>query len=155
MSHIILAPQFDIPVNSPGLNSHNTMLKLTRKLEYALIALCHMQNTRDTFISAKEMADMYLIPQELLAKTLQKMAKLNYIKAAQGPRGGYRIRKGLTEISLTQFIEDMEGPIGIVDCNINSDCVQLENCNIRMPIKQLNNNIRAIINGIRVGDITS
>jgi len=65
------------------------------------------------------------------------------------------MRKGLTEISLTQFIEDIEGPIGLVDCTINSDCVQLDNCNIRMPIKQINNNIRAIFNGIRVGDITS
>ena len=131
------------------------MLKLTRKLEYALIALRYMQDKRDTFISAKEIAGMYLIPQELLAKTLQQMAKLNYIKAAQGPSGGYQLRKGLTKISLTQFIEDIEGPIGIVDCTINSDCVQLDNCNIRMPIKQINNNIRAIFNGIRVGDITS
>ena len=131
------------------------MLKLTRKLEYALIALRHMQDKRNTFISTKEIAGMYLIPQELLAKILQQMAKLNYIKAARGPQGGYRIRKGLTEISLTQFIEDMEGPIGIVDCNINSDCVQLDNCNIRMPLKQINKNIRAIFNGIRVGDITN
>jgi len=131
------------------------MLKLTRKLEYALIALRHMQDKGDTFISAKKISDMYLIPQELLAKTLQQMVKLNYIKAAQGPRGGYRIRKGLSEISMTQFMEDLEGPIGIVDCNINSDCIQLDNCNIRLPIKQINNNIRAIFNEIRVGDITS
>ena len=131
------------------------MLKLTRKLEYALIALRHMKDKRDTFISSKEIADMYLIPQELLAKILQKMAKLNYIKAAQGPSGGYRMKKSLREISLTQFIEDIEGPIGMVDCNINSDCVQLDNCNIRMPIKQINNNIRTIFNGIRIGDITN
>ena len=131
------------------------MLKLTRKLEYALIALRHMQDKGDTFISTKEIADMYLIPQELLAKTLQQMAKLNYIKAAQGPQGGYRVRKGLTEICMTKFIEDLEGPIGIVDCNINSDCIQLDNCNIRMPVKQINSNIRAFFNEIRVGDITS
>ena len=131
------------------------MLKLTRKLEYALIALRHMQDKGDIFISAKEIADMYLIPQELLAKTLQQMVKLNYIKAAQGPHGGYRVRKGLTEISMTQFMEDLEGPIGIVDCNINAECIQLENCNIRLPIKKINNNIRAIFNEIRVGDITS
>ena len=131
------------------------MLKLTRKLEYALIALRHMQDKGDIFTSAKEIAGMYLIPYELLAKILQQMAKLNYIKAAKGPKGGYQIRKGLTEISLTQFIEDIEGPIGIVDCNINSDCVQLNNCNIRMSIKQINSNIREIFNEIRVGDITS
>ena len=131
------------------------MLKLTRKLEYALIALRHMQNKEDIFVSAKEIAETYLIPKELLSKTLQQMARLNYIKAAQGPRGGYRIRKGLTKISMTQFMENLEGPIGIVDCNINSDCIQLDNCNIRLPIKQINNNIRAIFNEIRVGDITS
>ena len=131
------------------------MLKLTRKLEYALIALRHMQDKGDTFISAKEIAETYLIPKELLSKTLQQMARLNYIKAAQGPRGGYRIRKGLTEISMTQFMEDLEGPFGIVDCNISSDCIQLDNCNIRMPLKQINSNIRAIFNEIRVGDITS
>ena len=131
------------------------MLKLTRKLEYALIALRHMQDKRDTFISAKEIADMYLIPQELLAKTLQQMAKLNYIKAAQGPKGGYRIRKGLTEISLTKFIEDIEGPIGLVDCSISSDCIQLNKCNIRMPINKINDNIRSIFNDIPITDITN
>ena len=131
------------------------MLKLTRKLEYALIALRHMQDKGDTFISAKEIAETYLIPKELLSKTLQQMARLNYIKAAQGPQGGYRIRIDLTEISMTQLMEVLEGPIGIVDCNINSDCVQLDHCNIRMPIKQINSNIRSIFNGIRVGDITS
>ena len=131
------------------------MLKLTRKLEYALIALSHMQNKRDTFISAKEIAGMYLIPQELLAKTLQQMAKLNYIKAAQGPQGGYRIRKGLTEISLTQFVEDLEGPFGIVNCSISSDCIQLNNCNIRMPINKINDNIRSIFNDIPITDITN
>ena len=56
---------------------------------------------------------------------------------------------------MTQFMEDLEGPIGIVDCNINAECIQLENCNIRLPIKKINSNIRAIFNEIRVGDITS
>ena len=131
------------------------MLKLTRKLEYALIALRHMQDKRDTFISAKEIAGMYLIPRELLAKTLQQMSKLNYIKAAQGPQGGYRIRKGLTEISLTQFVEELEGPFGMVDCSISSDCIQLNKCNIRMPINKINDNIRSIFNDIPITDITN
>ena len=131
------------------------MLKLTRKLEYALIALRHMQDKRDTFISAKEIAGIYLIPQALLAKILQQMTKLNYIKAAQGPQGGYRIRKGLTEISLTQFVEELEGPFGMVECSISSDCIQLNNCNIRMPINKINDNIRSIFNDIPITDITN
>ena len=108
----------------------------------------------DTAIS-REIAGIYLIPQALLAKILQQMTKLNYIKAAQGPQGGYRIRKGLKEISLTQFVEEIEGPFGMVDCSISSDCIQLSNCNIRLPINKINQNIRLIFNDIPITDITN
>ena len=130
------------------------MLKLTRKLEYALIALRHMQMKGDTLSTTKEIADMYMIPRELLAKTLQQMARLKYINAVQGPKGGYCIDKVLAIINLTQFVEAMEGPLEMVECNINSDCIQLNSCNIRMPINKINENIRSIFNNINITDIT-
>ena len=130
------------------------MLKLTRKLEYALIALRHMQMKGDTLSSTKEIADMYTIPREILAKTLQQMARLKYIDAVQGPKGGYRIDNVLSKINLTQFVEEMEGPLEMVECNINSDCIQINTCNIRMPINKINLNIRSIFNTINITDIT-
>ena len=130
------------------------MLKLTRKLEYALIALRHMQTKGDTLSSTKEIADMYTIPREILAKTLQQMARLKYIDAVQGPKGGYRIDNVLSKINLTQFVEEMEGPLEMVECNINSDCIQINICNIRMPINKINQNIRSIFNKINITDIT-
>jgi len=130
------------------------MLKLTRKLEYALIALRHMQMKGDTLSSTKEIADMYTIPREILAKTLQQMSRLKYIDAVQGPKGGYRIDNVLSKINLTQFVEEMEGPLEMVECNINSDCIQINTCNIRMPINKINQNIRSIFNKINITDIT-
>ena len=56
------------------------MLKITRKVEYALIALRHLQqNERGKLCSAKTMSLEYGIPQELLAKILQKLSKENII----------------------------------------------------------------------------
>ena len=130
------------------------MLKLTRKLEYALIALRHMQAKGELLSSTKEISVMYSIPQELLAKTLQKMARLKYIHAVQGPLGGYRIHSKMSKISLTKFIEDLEGPMGMVDCTITSDCNQLDNCNIRQPINRINDNIRSIFSSINLSEIT-
>ena len=131
------------------------MMKLTRKLEYALISLRHMQMKGDTLSSSKEISQMYMIPGELLAKTLQQMARLKYIEAVQGPNGGYKLHQSLNDLNFTKFIEQMEGPLGIVDCSINMDCTQLNNCNIRMPMNKINENIRSIFNNIRVADITS
>ena len=131
------------------------MLKLTRKLEYALIALRHMQMKGDLLSTTKEISDTYKIPRDLLAKTMQQMARLKYIDAVQGPQGGYRVYQALTNISLTQFVEELEGPFGMVNCSISTDCIQLNNCNIRMPINKINDNIRSIFNDIPITDITN
>ena len=74
--------------------------------------------------------------------------------AVQGPHGGYRIHSTMLEISLTKFIEDLEGPMGMVDCIVSSDCIQLNNCNIRQPINRINDNIRSIFSSINLSEIT-
>ena len=52
------------------------MLKITRKVEYALIALRHLQqNQEGDLSSSKEIALKYDIPKELLAKILQSLVK--------------------------------------------------------------------------------
>jgi DNA-binding IscR family transcriptional regulator len=86
---------------------------------------------------------------------MQQMARLKYIDAVQGPQGGYRVYQALTNISLTQFVEELEGPFGMVNCSISTDCIQLNNCNIRMPINKINNNIRSIFDDIPITDITN
>ena len=131
------------------------MLKITKKLEYALIALRHMHLKEESLSSSNEISQMYMIPRELLAKTLQQMARLNYINAVQGPNGGYKLHQSIDDVNLTTFIEEIEGHLGMVDCRINMDCTQLNNCNISMPMNKINENIRSIFNNIRITDITS
>ncbi len=131
------------------------MFKLTRKSEYALIALRHLQINHNKLSSSKAISQIYMIPGEVLAKVLQKMVKLNYIDAYKGSSGGYKIKRSLKEIRLVEFIEKMEGPLGLVDCNINENCDQIQYCNIKMPINKINENIKSILNKIKVADITT
>ena len=72
------------------------MLKLTKKIEYALIALQHMQSKdANEVTSAKEVAEKFDLPASLLAKVLQQLAKNNIIEPIQGPSGGYKLKKSL------------------------------------------------------------
>ena len=131
------------------------MFKLTRKSEYALIALRHLQMNDTLLSSSKEISQMYMIPRQVLAKVLQKMVKLNYIDAYKGSNGGYKLKKSLKKIRLAEFIEKMEGPLGLVDCNINDNCNQIDYCNIKMPINKINENIKSVLNKIKIADITT
>ena len=131
------------------------MLKLTRKLEYALIALTHMQGqATEKIISTKEIAETHRIPLQLLAKILQELSKHDILEATQGAHGGYRLKKSLDEMNLTELIKILEGPIGIMDCSIDTNCVQLDICNIRKPISRVNDAIISMFDNLTLSEIT-
>ena len=131
------------------------MLKITRKVEYALIALRHMQlKQSDKLTSTKEIATRYGVPQQLLAKTLQHMARDGIIEAVQGPTGGYRVATNLDQISMKDFFEKLERPLGMMDCYFDSDCLQIGACNIRIPIQRINDNMRNLFSQMSVQEVT-
>ena len=131
------------------------MLKITRKVEYALIALRHMQlKHSEKLTSTKEIATRYGVPQQLLAKTLQHMARDGIIEAVQGSAGGYRIATNLDQISMKDFFERLEGPLGMMDCYFDSDCIQMGACNIRVPIQRINDNMRNLFSQMSVQEVT-
>ena len=131
------------------------MLKITRKVEYALIALRHMQlKQSEELTSTKEIATRYGVPQQLLAKTLQHMARDGIIEAVQGSAGGYRVATNLDQISMKDFFEKLEGPLGMMDCYFDSDCIQIGACNIRIPIQRINDNMRNLFSQMSVQEVT-
>ncbi|MBU0528317.1 Rrf2 family transcriptional regulator [bacterium] len=131
------------------------MLKLTKKIEYALIALQHMQRKdHNDITNAKEIAENFDLPASLLAKVLQQMAKHDIIEPIQGPSGGYRLSKPLDKIKLNDFIEIIEGPVGLVDCLHDPDCSHIGTCNIRLPIERVNNTIKDLFSNMTLADIT-
>jgi Rrf2 family protein len=132
------------------------MLKLTRKVEYALIALRHLHAKTDSVVTnTKEIAETYEIPAPLLAKIMQQLARENLIEPIQGPNGGYRIKADLESIKMTDFIEILEGPLGLVDCFHDTECSQIDQCNIRTPIEKINKTIIDLFSNMTLADITS
>ena len=131
------------------------MLKISRKVEYALVALRHFQSQdQDKLTSAKELANTYGVPQELLAKVLQRLARNNIIDAVKGPTGGYRLSKDPETIKMTDFFEIMEGPMGIMDCYFDSGCDKLDGCSIRRPISRINDSIRTMFDNMTLAEVT-
>ena len=118
------------------------MLKLTKKVEYALISLIHISDQEDGVnSSAKKIAEKYFIPGEILAKILQQLASLKMIKSIKGPKGGYQLSCDINSINIFEFIEMLEGPVGLVDCMISHSCSQLECCTIKDPLMKINSKI--------------
>ena len=131
------------------------MLNITKTIEYALIALRHINNNdKGRLYTSKEIASTYNIPQELLAKILQKLCKIGYLTGIKGAHGGYSLNKNLSKINLIDFIESIEGPVGMVKCITDLDCALLDICSIKSPINKINKNIRKALSKISLYELT-
>ena len=115
------------------------MLKLNKKVEYGLIAVLHMDEAADrALVTAKEIADRYSIPAELLGKVLQRLARGGIVSSVQGSRGGYRLERPLESLSLGDVVDVVEGRVKLAACcDGSTDCRQLAACNIKRPVQRI------------------
>lgn len=116
------------------------MLKLTKKIDYGLMAIAYIAwNHGERVVNTKEIAEVYSIPVELLAKILQRMVKEGLITSVSGPKGGYSLGVDPSEITVAQIIEALEGDLNFLGCSeeSSSKCYQFDKCNIRTPMQKL------------------
>jgi len=99
-------------------------------------------------------ADSYRIPQELLAKVLQRLVKAGLLRSQHGTHGGYVLARDAKKISAYEVIRAIDGPLFITSCvTIHGDCDQSDLCTIREPLKKVNQGIEDVLRGISIGDI--
>ena len=128
------------------------MLKLTKKADYALMAMKHLAEKADQGAhSAKDVADAFGIPPEALAKILQRLAKAGLLHSQHGIKGGYTLGRSAHTISAFEVIRAIDGPLFITSCvTVRGECDQTDRCNIREPLRKVNESIEAVLKKIKV-----
>jgi Rrf2 family protein len=132
------------------------MLRFTKRADYGLMAIHYIAVHDDLgAISAKRIAEEFSIPQELMAKILQRLAKERLIVSQNGPKGGYVLSRRPAEISVGEVIRALEGPISIVSCLEDDDCPQMERCSLRRPVKKIQVAITQMLDSMSLAELTS
>jgi Rrf2 family protein len=123
------------------------MLRLSKKADYALIAMKHLAIRPDAAsASAREIAEQYDIPVELMAKVLQRLARRGLVTSHQGTRGGYRLSRPSTAISVADVIQAIDGPLTVTACSTEAEnCGQYAKCSVRDPLWRIKDRILAAL----------
>jgi len=119
------------------------MLRLSKKADYALIAMKHLAIRSDAVsASAREIAEQYDIPIELMAKVLQRLARRGLVTSHQGTRGGYRLARAASVISVADIIQAIDGPLTVTACSTDAEnCDQYAKCSVRDPLWRIRERI--------------
>src|SRR5678815_159964 len=134
------------------------MLRLSKKADYALIAMKHLahKDTGATSTCAREIAEQYDIPIELMAKVLQRLVRSGLLVSTQGTRGGYTLRRPAASISVSDVIQAIDGPFSVTACSTeNSGCEQYSKCSIRDPLWQIKERIVATLDTVTIAEMAA
>lgn len=128
------------------------MLRLSKKVEYGLMALLHMdEEPQDGWVSAKELAEQHQIPPELLGKVLQALTRAGLTQAMLGAHGGYRLQQPLAKMTLGDVLAAVDGPLQLVKCQDDPGaCDHYKTCTIRRPVDDMQRQLAEYVQAFRL-----
>jgi FeS assembly SUF system regulator len=134
------------------------MLRLSKKADYALIAMKHLAQKPSgaASTSAREIAEHYGIPIELMAKVLQRLVRTGLLVSTQGTRGGYTLGRPAASISVADVIQAIDGPVTVTACSTErNDCEQYSRCSIRDSLWQIRERIAAALDTVSLAEMAA
>lgn len=131
------------------------MFQLSKKVEYALIALRFMASGgRGRIYTTKEIADKNQLSYELLAKIMQKLTRKGFISSQQGVHGGYTLSRDACDVKISAVINAIEekNSVTIIQCEASTpeDCSIHSSCTIKSPLMKLQNSINKVFDELSI-----
>ena len=133
------------------------MLRLSKKADYALIAMKHLALHGDRgSSSAREIAEQYDIPIELMAKVLQRLVQRGLLASHQGTRGGYQLSRPPRQITVADVVQAIDGPLTVTACSTDDEeCEQFTTCNVRDPLWRVRERILTALGECTIAELAS
>jgi Rrf2 family protein len=137
------------------------MLALTKKTEYALIAMSHLAARAKQIVSAREIAQASGLPLPILTNILKTLTHAGIVRSTRGASGGYGLAKQVDTVTLHELIEAIEGPFQLVQCalsgngsnNDRSPCELETSCPIRAPVYKIHDRLKDFLDGVTLADL--
>lgn len=144
------------------------MLRIPKKIEYALMSMQVLSQNGSNYYSAKQIASSIGIPLHLTAKTLQQLMKNGLLESQEGTKGGYKIKSDMQSVSFLDFLKLMGEYPKLIQCNEKTqidffpkqdfvapkdNCEYIENCGIKSSMNKLQSKIEKLFNEIKLSEI--
>lgn len=140
------------------------MLALTRKTDYALVAMTYLgrqQRQQAGLVSARQIANEFDLPYPLLSNVLKDLAQARLVSSTRGQSGGYELAGDPERTTLMEIITAVEGPLQLSLCTdtsagltiVGQGCSHETCCPIRSPIRQLHQRIANMLEQTTLADL--
>lgn len=103
-------------------------MKVTRASDYAIRSLIYIAKKPDgTVFMRSELSKICDIPDSFLGKILQNLAKANILSSERGKKGGFKLNKPTTNITVYDIIKAIEGELSLNECIFDDNFCSIVN----------------------------
>ena len=121
------------------------MIRLGKLTDYGLVLLTYIARAHaESLHTARELAAESRLPLPTVSKILKQLLQSGVLVSSRGMKGGYALAREPREISISEVIADLEGPIALTECSTDLSGCDLEQC---CPIKNNQKVINAVVRG--------
>ncbi len=135
------------------------MLTLTRKADYALVAMADLARQDPAVVRTSDMAGRLRMPLPVLQIIMTRLARQGLVTSARGARGGFRLRRPPERMTVAQIIEAVEGPFRLAICcrpelgGREAECDIEDVCPIRDPVRKVHTLVEGCLSGVTLTEL--
>lgn len=131
-------------------------MKVTRASDYAIRALIHMaQKPSGTTFMRSELAQECEIPDSFLGKILQNLAKSEILSSERGKKGGFKVARDTSDITVYDVISAIEGDISLNKCIFDEDfCSLVHSCTAHNMWTDIQENLIEMLKSYTLAKLT-
>ena len=134
-------------------------MRLTHLADYAVVMMTAAAR-RDAAarLSATDLAEETGVPLPTAQKLMQRLAAHGLLVGQRGAGGGYALARPVTEISLADIVEAVEGPIAMTQCSGSdepSDCALDAHCRVKGHMGIVGDAVRGALDAVSLQSLCS
>jgi Rrf2 family protein len=134
---------------------------ISNKCKYAIKALVYIagKGEEDRAILTADIAREQQIPRKFLEIILRELRNNRILESKRGKDGGFRLLRAAEDISLTEVMRIIDGPIAMLPCvslNYYHKCDECEeeSCEIKGVFEKVRDRTLDVLNGQTIKSLT-
>lgn len=131
------------------------MIKLSKLSDYAIVVLSRLASEKGEVVPTSTLSNDTGIPEPTVSKVLKLLAKQEIVISVRGANGGYKMERCPKDITVTEMITALEGPIALTSCieHGNTDCMIDTLCPLKGGWQKVNLAVKEALDKIVLADL--
>lgn len=132
------------------------MLKLSRMTDYAAVVMAQIARHPQQPHAAAELAEAVQLPHPTVSKTLKMLVRAGLLESRRGAQGGYSLARPASQITASDIIAAIEGPVAVTECShADGDCDLVSTCGVSDNWQRVSVAIRELLDSITLAHLAA